>query len=149
MRLDRAANPAPPLTRLHLLQGHREGCMCVICKQARRTGKPWSGMGAGGAEAGSQALWSPRSGRHPASKAPLLRFGKQAFVRATPQLAGGPLRAHVGASRSCPALAVPVTSLCHLCACRHAKEAFAALCYHTPYLLAHAPLTHGYLHCGG
>ena len=26
------------------LQVHREGCMCIICKQARRAGKPWGGM---------------------------------------------------------------------------------------------------------
>lgn len=73
--------------------------MCVICKQARRTGKPWSGMGTGGPESGpSQALWIPSqslSGKHPMSKGPQLRFSKQAYVRATPQLPGGPLRAHV------------------------------------------------------
>lgn len=77
------------------VQGHREGCMCVICKQARRTGKPWAGMGANGAA--SQAVWLPQqhpSAKH-AMKAPVLRFGKQAYVTATPQLLGGPLRSHV------------------------------------------------------
>ena len=73
--------------------------MCVICKQARRTGKPWSGMGAGGdAGPSSQSLWIPgqhAGSKQSGSKAPLLRFNKQAFVRATPQLPGGPLRAHV------------------------------------------------------
>ena len=70
--------------------------MCVICKQARRTGKSWAGMGAGG-EAANQALWIPQAngGKHQVSKGPLLRFSKQAFVRATPQLPGGPLQSHV------------------------------------------------------
>ncbi|KAK9827616.1 hypothetical protein WJX81_006673 [Elliptochloris bilobata] len=64
--------------------GHREGCLCVICKQARRTGRLWAGMGTGG-----PAVWAPSGG---ARGSPQQRVGKRAYVRACPQLLGGPLR---------------------------------------------------------
>lgn len=62
--------------------------MCVICKQARRTGKPWAGMPGAAAQ-----IWLP--GLEPPVKAkgpgPPPRWGKRAFVRACPQVTNGPI----------------------------------------------------------
>ena len=70
-------------------QGHREGCMCVICKQARRSGRPWAGMIGGDAA----SFWLPPGAAGPGKGAagPPIRFGKRAYVRAVPQL---PMPAH-------------------------------------------------------
>lgn len=60
--------------------------MCVICKQARRSGRAWAGMVPG------DPYWSPAGGPHGppgrATAGPPLRLGKRAYVRAVPQLAG-------------------------------------------------------------
>ena len=79
------------------MQGHREGCLCVICKQARRTGKPWAGM-EGGAELAARwvppppptAVLAPRVASN--NTAPLLRCGKRAYLRATPHIVAGARR---------------------------------------------------------
>ena len=83
-----------------VLQGHRDSCMCVICKQSRRTGKPWAGMLGGSsapvwipAPTSAAAAGPPASGRK--TTAPLPRFGKRAFVRCTPQLVRGAIRKQV------------------------------------------------------
>jgi hypothetical protein len=78
-------------------QGHREGCLCVICKQARRSGRLWAGMGAGGG-----AVWAPTGGGRRGG--PQLRVGKRAFVRACPQVLGGPLQGPVRWPRAVGAL---------------------------------------------
>jgi hypothetical protein len=68
------------------VQGHRDGCMCVICKQARRSGRAWAGMVPG------DPYWSPAGSPHGppgrATAGPPPRLGKRAYVRAVPQLAG-------------------------------------------------------------
>ena len=70
--------------------------MCVICKQARKTGRAWAGMGAG-AQAPAPAVWVPAHSSKAASrKAQQPRFGKGAYVRAVPQIAGGPFVSQVG-----------------------------------------------------
>lgn len=57
--------------------------MCVICKQARRSGRPWAGMVPG------DPYWTPGGAPETRSAAgPPPRLGKRAFVRAVPQLAG-------------------------------------------------------------
>ena len=72
------------------LQGHREGCMCVICKQARRSGRQWGGM--------TDAGWLPSTALPGARReGPPLRCGKRAFVRAVAQRPGGTCRSEVRA----------------------------------------------------
>ena len=88
------------------VQAHREGCLCVICKQSRRSGRSWAGMAgsAGGrpASVGKPTLWlssSGGAGNQPpmpiisaprgAHLGPCMRFGKRAFVLATPHLLAG------------------------------------------------------------
>ena len=64
------------------MQGHREGCMCVICKQARRSGRQWGGM--------TDACWLPAAALPGARKeGPAPRCGKRAYVRAVAQHPGG------------------------------------------------------------
>lgn len=65
--------------------------MCVICKQARRSGRPWAGM------TGAEAFWLPPGAAPPRAGAagPPIRFGKRAYVRAVPQLAAAPHRTPV------------------------------------------------------
>ena len=64
------------------MQGHREGCMCVICKQARRSGRQWGGM--------TDACWLPAAALPGARKeGPAPRCGKRAYVRAVAQRPGG------------------------------------------------------------
>ena len=72
-----------------VLQAHRDGCMCIICKQARRVGRSWGGMSGlpGGPNWNPTAmLGSGRPGQ------PLPRFGKRAFLHATPHLVCGALQ---------------------------------------------------------
>ena len=70
------------------MQGHREGCMCVICKQARRSGRQWGGM--------TDACWLPSTALPGARReGPPLRCGKRAFVRAVAQRPGGTCRSEV------------------------------------------------------
>jgi hypothetical protein len=62
--------------------------MCVICKQARRSGRAWSGM---------EGCWLPTGVGPPGRDAgPPLRCGKRAFVRAVPQLVGNVRVTQVG-----------------------------------------------------
>lgn len=75
------------------VQVHRDGCMCIICKQARRVGRTWGGMSSAADGAGG---WQPpaytgssSSRRH---KVQRQRFGKRAYVFATYQLVSGPER---------------------------------------------------------
>ncbi len=73
----------------HALQAHRDGCMCIICKQARRVGKTWggmSGMPGGPKWQGPMITGGGRQGQ------PVPRFGKRAFLHALPHLVCGPLR---------------------------------------------------------
>lgn len=66
--------------------------MCIICKQARRVGKTWGGMsGMPGGPSWQQAsvMGAGRQGN------PLPRFGKRAFLNATPHLVCGPLQHQV------------------------------------------------------
>lgn len=76
--------------KLHL-QGHRDSCMCVICKQARRTGKVWAGMDARPALTASNA----RLGAARLQAVSSARFGKRAFVRCTGQFIRGPCNKQV------------------------------------------------------
>ncbi len=72
--------------------------MCVICKQARKTGRAWAGMGSG-AQAPTPAVWVPaHSSKASARKTQAPRFGKGAYVRAVPQIAGGPFVSQVDRS---------------------------------------------------
>ena len=75
--------------RLRFKPGHRNGCMCVICKQARKSGKVWAGMtdkknravnDANATEGGD------KSHGHIDPKA--IRYGKRAYVEAVPQVLG-------------------------------------------------------------
>lgn len=71
------------------LQAHRDGCMCIICKQARRVGKTWggmSGMPGGPKWQGPMITGGGRQGQ------PVPRFGKRAFLHALPHLVCGPLQ---------------------------------------------------------
>eukprot|EP00891_Asterochloris_glomerata_P002152 jgi/Astpho2/2152/fgenesh1_pg.00040_%23_10_t len=89
-----------PGSRTHLQRGlggikqvHREGCMCIICKQARRAGKPWGGM----VEADGLA-WQPpppgaATGKAAGGRMVLPRYGKRAFLYCTPHAVAG-LRRH-------------------------------------------------------
>lgn len=73
----------------HALQAHRDGCMCIICKQARRVGKTWggmSGMPGGPKWQGPMITGGGRQGQ------PVPRFGKRAFLHALPHLVCGPLQ---------------------------------------------------------
>ena len=66
--------------------------MCVICKQARRSGRQWGGM--------TDACWLPAAALPGARReGPPLRCGKRAFVRAVAQRPGGTCRSEVSASR--------------------------------------------------
>lgn len=70
--------------------GHREGCMCVICKQARRSGKQWAGLGTGGAADGSGTGGGGGEGGgtsagHRTEAGARWRAGKRAFLSALPQ----------------------------------------------------------------
>ncbi|DBA81836.1 TPA: hypothetical protein ACH3X1_007555 [Trebouxia sp. C0004] len=70
-------------------QAHRDGCMCIICKQARRVGKTWggmSGMPGGPKWQGPMITGGGRQGQ------PVPRFGKRAFLHALPHLVCGPLQ---------------------------------------------------------
>ena len=84
-----------------MVQGHRESCMCVICKQARRTGRPWAGMTGEGAPppwvAPEHLLPPTRKGDTPVEP----RFGKRAFVRSTAQLVRGPTNCPVSFRNRC------------------------------------------------
>lgn len=72
--------------------------MCVICKQARRSGRAWSGM---------DGCWLPAGVGPPGRNAgPPVRCGKRAFVRAVPQLV-----ANVRAARVCPSLSAQPQSM--------------------------------------
>ena len=74
--------------------------MCVICKQARKTGRAWAGMGSG-AQMPAPAVWVPaHSSKASSRKAQQPRFGKGAYVRAVPQIAGGPFVSQVGVLRT-------------------------------------------------
>lgn len=79
-----------------LVQAHRDGCMCIICKQARRVGRTWGGMSgmAGGPRWQGPMLTAGRRGQ------PVPRFGKRAFLHALPHLVCGPLR-HKVVCRCC------------------------------------------------
>ena len=80
-----------------MVQGHRDSCMCVICKQSRRTGKPWAGMVGGPAMPvyiPASAVNAPSAHRQPI--AATARYGKRAFVRCTGQLVRGAIRIQVG-----------------------------------------------------
>lgn len=56
--------------------------MCVICKQARRSGRQWGGM--------TDACWLPAAALPGARKeGPAPRCGKRAYVRAVAQRPGG------------------------------------------------------------
>lgn len=74
------------------LQAHRDGCMCIICKQARRVGKTWGGMSGieGGPKWQAPMLTAGRRGQ------PVPRFGKRAFLHALPHLVCGPMQHKVG-----------------------------------------------------
>ena len=76
------------------LQAHRDGCMCIICKQARRVGRAWGGMSgmAGAPKWQAPMLTAGRRGQ------PVPRFGKRAFLHALPHLVCGPLQHKVGLS---------------------------------------------------
>ena len=66
--------------------------MCVICKQARKTGRAWAGM-TGAPPPMAQAVWLPpltSKGTARTKPAPVLRYGKGAYVTATAFVAGGP-----------------------------------------------------------
>lgn len=68
--------------------------MCVICKQARRTGKPWAGMVGGPA----MPVYMPTQTMAPQPRQPVAvnaRFGKRAYVRCTGQFVRGPMRVQV------------------------------------------------------
>jgi len=66
--------------------------MCVICKQARRSGRGWGGM---------TDAWLPAAAVPGARKeGPPLRCGKRAFVKAVAQQPGGARRSEV--TRYCP-----------------------------------------------
>ena len=74
--------------------------MCVICKQARKTGKLWAGMtgGAPGSSGGGGTFASPPaqpSRRGPLPGGPPPRIGKRAFLHALPHLPAGPRRTPV------------------------------------------------------
>lgn len=67
--------------------------MCVICKQARRSGRQWGGM--------TDACWLPAAALPGARReGPPPRCGKRAFVRAVAQQPGGTRRSEV----HCPLL---------------------------------------------
>ncbi|CAG9464975.1 unnamed protein product [Pedinophyceae sp. YPF-701] len=79
---------------------HKEGCLCIICKQARNSGKPWSGLGeeeerraaeeAARAQAAQEEQDAVERGmRWLKDKGPRERYGKRAFVRATGMHVGG------------------------------------------------------------
>ena len=81
--------------------------MCVICKQARRTGRPWAGM----LGAGAAPVWIPAPNLASANlstqprksaTAATARYGKRAFVRCTAQLVRGPIRQQVLVPNSPP-----------------------------------------------
>lgn len=94
------------------LRIHRPGCMCVICKQGRRSagggdaGGTAYGMGPTGAAAAAAAAWEASGGGMGAGRdrcvggrvsnlpvkplGPGMRTGKRAFVQATPHLPRGP-----------------------------------------------------------
>ena len=62
--------------------------MCVICKQARRSGRQWGGM--------TDACWLPTAALPGARReGPPPRCGKRAFVRAVAQRPGGTQRSEV------------------------------------------------------
>ncbi len=86
----------------HALQAHRAGCMCIICKQARRVGKTWggmSGMPGGPKWQGPMITGGGRQGQ------PVPRFGKRAFLHALPHLVCGPLQHKVVSLPFAPYLA--------------------------------------------
>lgn len=72
------------MTSVVHVQAHRDGCMCIICKQARRVGKTWGGMN--GPPWQTPMLTQGVQGR------PTPRFGKRAFLHALPQLVCGALK---------------------------------------------------------
>ena len=65
------------------LSPHREGCLCVICKQMRRAGRPAEPIGA--------PSYAPvfASQPKPPAKPAGHRVGKRAYISATPHLVGG------------------------------------------------------------
>ena len=78
----------------------REGCLCVICKQARKTGRAWAGMTADGT--GARAPGFGQSGAFPpplpgrrGSAGPPPRLGKRAFLHALAHMPAGPRRTSV------------------------------------------------------
>lgn len=65
--------------------------MCVICKQARRSGRQWGGM--------TDACWLPTAALPGARReGPPPRCGKRAFVRAVAQRPGGTQRSEVSST---------------------------------------------------
>lgn len=107
--------------------GGREGCSCVICQQARRTGKAWVGMvGPFSRSPSSQSLslrpgapsaarrFGPRGGSGGGAQP---RVGKRAFLQALPHLPAGNRTTPVSLS-ACHCLASlppPKTILCRTC----------------------------------
>lgn len=79
--------------------GHRTGCMCVICKQARRSGKVWAGMTGKtkeGAGADDGMLSAGGNIGQYASDPTAVRYGKRAYLDALPQVVGaGPKAIHL------------------------------------------------------
>ena len=88
------------------LQAHRDGCMCIICKQARRVGKTWGGMSGMPGGPKWQGPMIPGGGRQ---GQPVPRFGKRAFLHALPHLVCGPLQHKVAYLPFAPYLA----AFCH------------------------------------
>lgn len=96
----------------------RDGCQCVICKQARRTGKAWVGMDGKPRAPGGAPSSAPPGALRPAAPAgtrrlggptrnsavgPRPRVGKRAFLEAMPHLPAG--------NRITPVRAPPATVL--------------------------------------
>ena len=103
------------------LQAHRDGCMCIICKQARRVGKTWggmSGMPGGPKWQGPMITGAGRQGQ------PVPRFGKRAFLHALPHLVCGPLQHKVLflPSASCFAALASNPAVWHAPTCLHCNE---------------------------
>ena len=85
---DWRCNSAAAQQGAFVVQAHRDGCMCIICKQARRVGKTWGGMTGMPPWQAPMLTQGPQAGRGN----PQPRFGKRAFLHALPQLVCGPLK---------------------------------------------------------
>ena len=112
--------------------------MCVICKQSRKTGKGWAGMTGPQAVEAAPAVWlPPLTSKGTARKEPErpLRYGKAAYVTATPFVAGGPRACDVRLLLVQQAVLVPRGTPCKS-ASQHAAVTSRCRKHHATQLLA-------------